>query len=210
MGQIKFKKVFSIIILVSLVVLCYLWSVLIDSIDLLKAFLWKVGVCLGGRALSFALCKLGCSSWIALAISFAVRGIAGETSDLAHYMLPGSSHEPREPSDESSSALSALDERKDQLIQENVKERKGDLGDGQRVSEVRQGVEQDFQISTKGEEFELIKQLSKEVKAKNEPSPVTNCAFNSIKEHEALTQDGKGGGKPTDCSSKEKQHKALE
>lgn len=66
----------------------------------------KVGFSLGGRALSFALCKLGCSSWIALAISFAVRGIAGESPFFGHSMLHGSSHQPHEPQDDEDSPSS--------------------------------------------------------------------------------------------------------
>lgn len=99
-----------------------------------------------------------------------------------------------------SSAPSALEERANELIQENFEERKGDLGDGQKVSEVRKEVKQDFNIKTKGEEFSLIKQLEKEVQAKNEPSPVTNSAFNEIRQHEAQIQDGRGGARPHDCS----------
>lgn len=97
-------------------------------------------------------------------------------------------------------APSALDERKEELIQDNLQKRKGALGDEQEVSEVRQRVEHDLNIQSKGEEFELIKQLEKEVKAKNEPSPVTNCTFNEIKEHEGKIQHGKGGGRPNDYS----------
>ena len=77
-------------------------------------------------------------------------------------------------------------------MEENLRERKGDLGDGQKIDEVRQEVEKDLNIETKGEEFSLIKQLEKEVKAKNKPSPMTNCVFNEVKEHEAKIQNGKG------------------
>lgn len=50
---------------------------------------------------------------------------------------------------DSSSAPSALEERRNELIQENLKDRKGDLGDGQRLSEVRQGVEHDLNVEKK-------------------------------------------------------------
>ncbi|KAL6995095.1 hypothetical protein U1Q18_005231 [Sarracenia purpurea var. burkii] len=102
-----------------------------------------------------------------------------------------------EPQAEPEAAPSALKERTNSLIEENLRGRKGDLGDGQTVDEVRKAVEQDFNIATKGEEFSLIKELEKEVQAKtkNDPSPATNSAFNEIKEHEAQTQEGRGGGR---------------
>ena len=89
--------------------------------------------------------------------------------DVAHCAGPGEAagaeahSEPREPS----ASEAALDQRKDELLVENLKERKVDLGDGQRVSQVRQGVEDYFHIETKADEFILIKELEKEVKAKN-------------------------------------------
>lgn len=69
----------------------------------------------------------------------------------------------------------------------------------------RQGVENYFHIETKGNEFELIKQLEQEVKAKNKPSPATNSAFHEILEHEGKIQDGLGGGKPNDFSLQKKE-----
>lgn len=151
--------------------------------DLFCSMLGTTAFSLSGRAISLFLLKLGCSAGLSLAIGFAVKALL--TSGIELNMM--------NPSDDSSSAPSALEQRTNELIQENLKERKGDLGDGQRVSEVRQGVEQDLNIEKKAEKFELIKQLEKEVKAKNEPSPVTNCAFNEVKEHAGKIQDGKGG-----------------
>lgn len=48
---------------------------------------------------------------------------------------------------------SALDQRKEELLMENLQERKGDLGDGQRIYTVRQTVETDLHVTNKGEEF---------------------------------------------------------
>lgn len=107
-------------------------------------------------------------------------------------------------SGESNSEPSALEERTNELILENVKKRKADLGDGQGVDEVRQEVEDDFNIETKGELFELVKELDKETKTIYKPSPATNCAFQEIKQHESKIQDGKGGGIPKHSESKEK------
>lgn len=49
-------------------------------------------------------------------MAFAVRGIAGETPDLGHSMLPGSSHQPHEPQDDEDSPSSRkrrMDEDRD-------------------------------------------------------------------------------------------------
>lgn len=108
--------------------------------------------------------------------------------------------------DDSSSAPSALEERTNELIQENEKERKGDLGDGQRVSEVRQAVEEDFEIGTKAEEFTLIKEFEAEAQGGSkrniqEDLPATKSVFNQVKEFENGIQDG---GKPNFFSNQEK------
>lgn len=65
--------------------------------------------------------------------------------------------EPREPLAESSSATSALDVKKEELIRENLKERKAALGDGQEISQVRKEVQQNLNINTKGKELKLVK-----------------------------------------------------
>ncbi|KAK4337454.1 hypothetical protein RND71_043781 [Anisodus tanguticus] len=48
-------------------------------------------------------------------MAFAVRGIAGETPDLGHSMLPGSSHQPHEPQDDEDSPSSR--KRKEEKLQ---------------------------------------------------------------------------------------------
>lgn len=98
---------------------------------------------------------------------------------------------------------SALDQRKEELIMENLQERKGDLADDQRVSDVRKAVEADFDVSTKADEFELIEEMKKEAGAKKEDCPATNSAFHGIREYQGHVQDGRGGGKPNDCSNRE-------
>lgn len=74
-----------------------------------------------------------------------------------------------------------MDQRKEELINENLKKRKGALGDGQEVSEVRQALE-------------------KETKSSKKDAPVTNSTFNEVKEYESQTQDGRGRGRPNDPS----------
>lgn len=56
-------------------------------------------------------------------------------------------------------------------------------------------MEKDFKIATKGEEFSLIKQLEKEVQAKNEPSPATNSAGSCLGRWEVGGEDEEGGGR---------------
>ena len=97
-----------------------------------------------------------------------------------------------------------MDQRAEELLIENLKERKGELGEEQRISNVRKTVENDLNVQNKAEEFEFIKQIEKEKEAgtKKEDCPVTNCTFNEIKEFESQIQDGKGGGRL--CSNEEK------
>lgn len=115
-----------------------------------------------------------------------------------------------EPSAESSSAPSALDERTEELINTNLEKRKGALADGQEVSEVRQAVEKDFFVKNKADEFYLIKKMEKEAESSSDDCPVTNSAFNEVKEYKSKIQDGRGGGRPYDCSSQEKNKAADE
>lgn len=128
-----------------------------------------------------------------------MRGIAGKTPDFSHSMLPGSSPEPHEPSAESSSALSALDDRANELRNANLKDRKGALAEGQDVSEVREAVKDYFFIKTKAEEFKLIQQMEKERGVQKEGEcPAT---LNEIKDYESHIQDGRGGGRPLNSTS---------
>lgn len=49
--------------------------------------------------------------------------------------------------------------KKGKRPEQNLNEKKGDLGDGQKISEVRDAVESDFNVRTPGEKFLLIKQM---------------------------------------------------
>ena len=118
---------------------------------------------------------------------------------------------------------SALDQRADELLEKNIKSLKTSLGEGERISEVRETIKENLDVKNPGEEFELIKNIEREVNLndkkcegekmqsslnevteKKGECPITIIELNEIKNHEALTQDGKGGGKPTDCSFQEK------
>ena len=69
------------------------------------------------------------------------------------------------------------------------------MGDGQRISSVRQTVENDLFIATKGQEFELIRQIEREMTNKTEKYPVTNSTFNEIKDYQSKVLDGQRGSK---------------
>jgi hypothetical protein len=105
--------------------------------------------------------------------------------------------------------LAALDHRKEELIHANLLKRKGDIAEGQEVAEVREALDRDFSIYDKGAEFQLVKQLEKEVNyaSKDDNSsfkeeeltslkngPASTSIFNAIKDFVAQTQDGTGGG----------------
>ncbi|PKI35031.1 hypothetical protein CRG98_044583 [Punica granatum] len=95
-----------------------------------NALFWKMGLSIGGRALSFALCQMGCSGGLALAIVFAGKALLTaevSTPDLAQSMMPKSSQEPAH-APLAESVPSALEERIEELILENVEQRKGALG----------------------------------------------------------------------------------
>nr|YP_009045747.1 orf142 [Batis maritima]AIC83350.1 orf142 [Batis maritima] len=101
--------------------------------DLCPTLVWKIALSLGGRSFSLLLIKMGFSGGLALAISFALRALltSEEISFVRDWMLPAGASgaeahsEPHEPSAESSSAPEALDERKEELILENLAEKKG-------------------------------------------------------------------------------------
>lgn len=65
--------IYTILIIVTFLGLCNFIFHFFGQMDFFHALLEKAGVSLGGRALSFALCKrLGCSRGLTLAIIFAV------------------------------------------------------------------------------------------------------------------------------------------
>lgn len=78
---------------------------------------------------------------------------------------------------------SALEQQADELILENLKKRNGDLAEGQKVAQVRRAIEANFEVETVGGQFQLVKQMEKEVAlSKNDKCPATNAIFNEIKE----------------------------
>jgi len=83
-------------------------------------------------------------------------------------MMPKEPHAP--------SAPSALDERTDELLEENLELRKAAPADGQKVPEVREAVKQDFKTQTPADKFTLLQELEKERKAKKE-TPAMNSSM---------------------------------
>ena len=66
---------FSLIIILTLLLLCYFLCLALQSISLFEAFFCKMSLFLGGRALSFALFKLGCPGGLALTVGFSLRAL---------------------------------------------------------------------------------------------------------------------------------------
>lgn len=99
--------------------------------------------------------------------------------------------------------ITALEQKANEAIEDILSKKKAALGDGQEVSEVREAVEQDFNITTKGEEFTLIKQMEMEAGAPQKACPATNSTLNEIKDHQSQKVDGRGGGNPQDEVPKE-------
>jgi hypothetical protein len=99
--------------------------------------------------------------------------------------------------------LTALDQKANETLEDILSNKKAALGDKQEVSSVREAVKQDFNITTKGEEYSLIKQMEAEAEASKMDCPATNSALNEIKDHQSKRVDGRGGGNPQDEVPKE-------
>jgi hypothetical protein len=97
---------------------------------------------------------------------------------------------------EANSEPSALDLRKEDLILANLKARKGEVAEGQKVAEVRAALENDFSIHTKPAEFLLVKQMETEVGlSKKDKSPATTSIFNTVRDFVCKNVDGTGNPK---------------
>ena len=229
------KRAIPLLILATIVLFFYLLCLKLERMDWFQTLFDRVGGSLGGKALSFPLRGWGCScsAGLALTVGFALLTGEGFTNMMApsggegeqSFPLPASSGTSSSDSTAKPSP-SALDQRADELLDKNLEALKTALGEGERISEVRETIKENFDVKNPGEEFELIKNMEREVnlnenKCEGEKSikiqsslnevtekkrecPITKMELNEIKNHEALTQDGKGGGKPTDCSFQEK------
>lgn len=87
---------YSFLFLATIVLFFSLICFYINALEFLLDLLSKVGVSLGGRALCSFVIKMGCPAGLALAMGFAVRALlTGDANpSLAHWMLPGPSHQP--------------------------------------------------------------------------------------------------------------------
>ena len=122
------------------------------------------------------------------------------TADWALSMLPsGSSTEPHAPSCEPS----GLQQTANDLILENLQIRKTESGEGQDENELRKAVEQGNDANNVADLFNTIQELKTEKECPNKECPLTNCALNEVKDFQSHVQDGRGGGKPNDCSNRE-------
>ena len=90
---------------------------------------------------------------------------------------------------------SALQEREQELLLENLHKKRGSLGEGESLEEVRGTVENDLNVKTQADVFELIQQIEKEkgVGSQEGSQPATSSTFNEVRDFQTRTQDGKGG-----------------
>uniref|UniRef100_A0A2P2MU68 NADH-ubiquinone oxidoreductase chain 6 n=1 Tax=Rhizophora mucronata TaxID=61149 RepID=A0A2P2MU68_RHIMU len=221
--QISFSRYILRIYLVFLLFGIFYCIHLVVEIAFFQTLLYKGTLSLLCRALSFALCKLGLAGGLALVIGFWARVLIPLLVSLVFlwfgipviaYCADGDeqTNSPEAGIGASSSIESvppeepsALEERIEDLIGSNLERRKAALGDGQEVSEVRQAVEGYFDVTSQREQFGLIQQMEKELTpTRNEQPPVTTFSLNEVKEYESHAQDGRGGGRPGDCSLQEK------
>lgn len=173
---------------------CYFISMILGDFS----FFWRIFWSLAGRSLSLLFCKIGFSGGLAFAIGLAVKAIL--TADGALSMLPsGSSTEPHVPSCEPS----GLQQTANDLIQENLQIRKTESGEDQDENELRKAVEQGNDVNNVTDLFKTIQELKTEKECPLKDSPLTNCALNEVKDFQSHVQDGRGGGKPNDCSNRE-------
>ena len=83
------RFLYAVLILFTLLLLCYFLCLTLGSIALFQAFLCKMSFFLGGRALSFALFKLGCSGGLAWAFAFVCKAfLTAEATPFVLYMVP--------------------------------------------------------------------------------------------------------------------------
>jgi hypothetical protein len=109
-------------------------------------------------------------------------------------LLPNASETPH--SDASGSpGKSALEDMEEERLLDDLQDKKGDLGEGQRLSGFRRSVDQIFGVTTPGGKFELIQNLRKETGGYLADAPVTRSMFNVVREHQSRNSSGRGGGK---------------
>lgn len=131
---------------------------------------------------------LGLQGWGLLLLGAGIFSLFGVK--MESFFDDESSHPVAENSD--SGAKSALKERLEERLVENLQEKKGDLGEQQRISEVRESLEATLNIETKKEEFLLVKQIENELEKKTGQRPVTNLTFNEVSDHQSKILDGTG------------------
>lgn len=102
--------------------------------------------------------------------------------------LPNASETPH--SDASASpGKSALDDTVEEHLLRDLREtKKGDLGEAQRISDVRRSVERDLNVTTPGGKFELLLKLPKETL---EDAPVARSMLNAIRENQSRISRGR-------------------
>lgn len=86
---------------------------------------------------------------------------------------------------------SALEEKLEEDLFSNIREHKGELPEGQRISDVRRGVENSLDLQGRGDQFNLIQQIEQERSHKEGAVPATNTSFREIVEYQVCHPDGR-------------------
>jgi hypothetical protein len=89
---------------------------------------------------------------------------------------------------------SALEETIEDFILSNLKDKKGDLGDGQRLSNIRREVENNLDVHSNPQRFSLCEKIKKEAK-KDTDNPVTKFTFREVEAYQSKKLEDKTEGK---------------
>lgn len=102
-----------------------------------------------------------------------------------------------EPSSSGSANLTALEQKANDLILDNLEIRKTEKAEGQDTHALRRAVEQGNNICNVPDLFQAVQELKAEKERPMKESPFTNTALNEVKDFQSHVQDGRGGGKPS-------------
>ena len=81
--------------------------------------------------------------------------------ELAQMVMPAGASGTSSSDSTAKPSPSALDQRADELLEKNLEALKTSLGEGERISEVRETIKENFDVKNPGEEFELIKNMER-------------------------------------------------
>lgn len=154
-------RLFISFLFLSTLIVCGFSFCLFIGLNVNVLFL-KVESMILGKALSFLFQRIGWAGGLFLTLIWYFMD--GETApSLGNLMLPAGASGTSSSDSTAKPSPSALDQKADELLEKNIEALKTSLGEGERISEVRETVKENFDVKTPGEEFELIQNLEKEV-----------------------------------------------